>query len=403
MRILVAGGGGFIGSHLVDRFLDRGDEVVVLDSFSTGRHSNLEHRSGHDGCQVVECDITEPLPGLGEFEAVVNLASPASPEDFASMPLEILQAGSVGNRHLLDLATDCGARFLLASTSEVYGDSLVHPQSEDYRGNVDPIGPRSCYDEAKRFAEATTMAYARRRGLDIRIARIFNTYGERMMPTDGRVVGAFIVQALREEPLRVFGDGTQTRSFCHVADQVVGGVGRGGRGWVPRACGPVDYLDRVGWLRPGLIVVHGVQLTDAELALLVGRGVTLVTCPRSNVWTGVGPPPIDRFIRSGVRLALGTDSLASAPDLNLFAELELMRRLAPSVSARRLLACATIRGAEALGFADELGQIAPGRRAALIAVRVPRDVSDVEEYLVGGIAPDQVTWLEDPESDTATR
>ena len=218
----MAGGGGFIGSHLVDRFLDRGDEVVVLDSFSTGRHSNLEHRSRHDGCQVVESDITERLPELGRFEAVVNLASPASPEDFASMSLEILQAGSVGNRHLLDLATDCGARFLLASTSEVYGDSLVHPQSEDYRGNVDPIGPRSCYDEAKRFAEATTMAYARRRGLDIRIARIFNTYGERMMPTDGRVVGAFIVQALREEPLHVFGDGTQTRSFCHVADQVAG-------------------------------------------------------------------------------------------------------------------------------------------------------------------------------------
>ena len=222
MRILVAGGGGFIGSHLVDRFLDRGDEVVVLDSFSTGRHSNLEHRSGHVGCQVVECDITEPLPELGQFGAVVNLASPASPEDFASMPLEILRAGSVGNQRLLDLATDCGARFLLASTSEVYGDSLVHPQSEDYRGNVDPIGPRSCYDEAKRFAEATTMAYARRLDLDIGIARIFNTYGERMMPTDGRVVNAFIVQALRERPLQVFGDGTQTRSFCHVSDQVGG-------------------------------------------------------------------------------------------------------------------------------------------------------------------------------------
>lgn len=166
-------------------------------------------------------------------------------------------------------------------------------------------------------------------------------------------------------------------------------------GWVPPACGPVEYLDRMGWLRPGLIAVHGVQLTDGELALLVARGVTLVTCPRSNVWTGVGHPPIDRFLRSGVRLALGTDSLASAPDLNVFAELELMRRLAPSVSARRLLACATIRGAEALGFADELGQIAPGRRAALIGVRVPQDVSDVEEYLVGGIAPDQVTWLDD--------
>ena len=175
-------------------------------------------------------------------------------------------------------------------------------------------------------------------------------------------------------------------------------VGRWAPGWVPPACGPVEYLDRLGWLRPGLVAVHGVQLTDGELALLVARGVTLVTCPRSNVWTGVGHPPIDRFLRSGVRLALGTDSLASAPDLNVFAELELMRRLAPKASARRLLACATIRGAEALGFADELGQIAPGRRAALIAVRIPQDVSDVEEYLVSGIVPDQLTWLESRES-----
>ena len=174
-------------------------------------------------------------------------------------------------------------------------------------------------------------------------------------------------------------------------------VGHWDPAWVPPACGPVEYLDRVGWLRSGLIVVHGVQLTDAELRLLAGRGVTLVTCPRSNVWTGVGHPPIDRFVRSGVRLAIGTDSLASAPDFNLFAELELMRRLAPSVPAHRLLACATVRGAEALGFADELGQITRGRRAELIAVDVPRDVSDVEEYLVGGIIPDQVTWLADHE------
>ena len=174
-------------------------------------------------------------------------------------------------------------------------------------------------------------------------------------------------------------------------------VGRWVPGWVPPGCGPVEYLDRVGWLRAGLIVVHGVQLTNAELARLAGRGVTLVTCPRSNVWTGVGPPPIDRFFRSGVRLALGTDSLASAPDLNLFAELEVLRRLAPSVSARRLLTCATVRGAEALGFADEFGEIAPGRCAALIAVSIPRDVRDVEEYLVGGITPTQVTWLEDHE------
>ena len=173
-------------------------------------------------------------------------------------------------------------------------------------------------------------------------------------------------------------------------------VGHWVSGWVPPACGPVEYLDQVGWLRPDLIAVHGVQLTDPELALLVGRGATLVTCPRSNIWTGVGPPPIERFFRSGVRLALGTDSLASAPDLNLFAELELMRRLAPAVSAQRLLASATIRGAEALGFAGVLGQIAPGSRAALIAVRVPPNVSDVEEYLVSGIVPDEVTWLDDP-------
>ena len=172
-------------------------------------------------------------------------------------------------------------------------------------------------------------------------------------------------------------------------------VGRWDADWAPPGCGPVEYLDRVGWLRPGLIAVHGVHLTDTELTRLVGRGVTLVICPRSNIWTGVGQPPIDRFIRSGVRLALGTDSLASVPDLNMFAELELMRRLAPSVPARRLLECATVRGAEALGFADELGQIAPGRRAALIAVSVPGGVSDVEEYLVGGITPDQLTWLED--------
>ena len=170
-------------------------------------------------------------------------------------------------------------------------------------------------------------------------------------------------------------------------------VGRWDPAWVPPACGPVEYLDRLGWLRPGLVAVHGVQLTDPELAMLADRDVTLVTCPRSNAWTGIGHPPIDRFIHSGVRLALGTDSLASVPDLNLFAELELMRRLAPSVPARRLLACATLHGAEALGFASEFGEIAPGRSDALIAVDVPGGVRDVEEYLLGGITPDQVTWL----------
>ncbi len=177
-------------------------------------------------------------------------------------------------------------------------------------------------------------------------------------------------------------------------------IGRWNPGWAPPGCGPVEYLDRMGWLGPGLVAVHGVQLTDSELARLADCGVTLVTCPRSNRWTGVGDPPIDRFIRSGVRLAVGTDSLASAPDLNLFAELESMRRCAPTVPARRLLECATSAGADALGFGEALGRIAPGRRAALISVRLPADVSDVEEYLVSGIAADQITWLD--ESATAT-
>ena len=172
-------------------------------------------------------------------------------------------------------------------------------------------------------------------------------------------------------------------------------IGRWDPAWTAPGCRPVEYLDRLGWLREGLVVVHGVQLTPPELGRLAERGVTLVTCPRSNAWTGVGHPPVERFLRAGVRLAVGTDSLASAPDLNLFSELALMRRLAPSAPAGRLLACATLHGAEALGFDDELGAIAPGRRADLIGVRIPADVGDVEEYLLGGIAPDRVTRLDE--------
>lgn len=171
-------------------------------------------------------------------------------------------------------------------------------------------------------------------------------------------------------------------------------LGRWEPGWTPPRCGPVEYLERQGWLREGLVAVHGVQLTDPELRRLAGRGVALVTCPRSNAWTGVGHPPIERFLRAGVRLAVGTDSLASAPDLNLFSELALMRRLAPSAPARRLLACATLHGAEALGFDDELGAIAPGRRADLIGVRIPPGAGDVEEYLVGGVDPGRVVRLD---------
>jgi dTDP-glucose 4,6-dehydratase len=222
---LVAGGGGFIGSHLVDRLLHRGDTVVIVDNFVTGRLANIAHLDGHPGCQVVEHDVTTPLPAAvldQRYDTVLDLASPASPVDFATMPLEILAVGSTGTRALLDVAVAQGARFFLASTSEVYGDPLVHPQPESYLGNVSCIGPRSCYDEAKRFSEALTMAYHRWHGVDVRIVRIFNTYGERMRPDDGRVVNTFVVQALRGEPITLHGDGTQTRSFCHVSDEVRG-------------------------------------------------------------------------------------------------------------------------------------------------------------------------------------
>ncbi len=229
MRALLAGGGGFIGSHLAEALVARGDEVVVVDDFSTGRRENLAGIV----VEVVEHDVVASLPDLGRFDAVLNLASPASPDDFRTRPLEILAVGSRGTWNLLDLAAAEGARFLQASTSEVYGDPLVHPQAEDYHGNVDPNGPRSCYDEAKRFGEALVVAHAGVHGTDVGIARIFNTYGERMAPADGRVVNTFIAQALAGEPLTVYGDGSQTRSFCHVSDQVAGllaVLGHDGRG-----------------------------------------------------------------------------------------------------------------------------------------------------------------------------
>ena len=222
---LVAGGGGFIGSHMVDALLERGDTVTIVDNFVTGRRANITHLDGHPGVTVVEHDVTMPLPSSvtdGRYDTVLDLASPASPVDFATMPLEILAVGSTGTRNLLDLAVAQHARFFLSSTSEVYGDPLVHPQPETYLGNVSCIGPRSCYDEAKRFSEAITMAYHRWHGLDVRIARIFNTYGERMRPDDGRVVNTFIVQALRGESITLHGDGTQTRSFAYVSDEVRG-------------------------------------------------------------------------------------------------------------------------------------------------------------------------------------
>ena len=221
MRVLITGAAGFLGSHLCDRFRKEGHEVVGMDNFITGNPENLAHLHG-DGFTLIQHDVTEYVHVAGELHGVLHFASPASPTDYLELPIQTLKVGSLGTYRVLGLAKAKGARFLLASTSEVYGDPLVHPQPESYWGNVSPIGPRGVYDEAKRFAEALTMAYHRTHGVDTRIARIFNTYGPRMRPSDGRVVSNFIVQALRGEPLTVYGDGGQTRSFCFVDDQVDG-------------------------------------------------------------------------------------------------------------------------------------------------------------------------------------
>ncbi len=222
MNVVVAGGAGFIGSHLVERLISDGHHVVAVDNLVTGRLSNLQSVVEHERFRFVEHDICRPMALQGPVDLVLHLASPASPSDFLRIPLEILEVGSTGTRQMLELAVEHDARFLFASTSEVYGDPMVHPQPETYLGNVDSIGPRGCYDESKRFGEALTMAYRRTRAVDSVIVRIFNTYGPRMRPDDGRVLSTFITQALRGEPLTVHGDGSQTRSYCYVDDLVDG-------------------------------------------------------------------------------------------------------------------------------------------------------------------------------------
>ena len=222
MRILVTGGAGFVPSHLVDRLLADGHEVVAVDNFVTGDRANVAHLAEHPRFQLVVADVSKELPVTGRFDRVYHMASPASPIDYVELPFETLYVGSDGTRNALERARADGARFLLASTSEVYGDPAVHPQVESYWGNVNPIGPRSVYDEAKRYAEALTMAFHRYHGVATRIVRIFNTYGPRMRANDGRVMPAFCSQALAGAPLTVFGDGLQTRSFCYVSDLVDG-------------------------------------------------------------------------------------------------------------------------------------------------------------------------------------
>ena len=222
MKVLITGAAGFLGSHLAKRFLDDGHEVVGLDNFVTGSRENAEELGGHDGFRLVEHDISKPIVFADDLDGVLHFASPASPVDYLELPIQTLKVGSLGTHNVLGIALRHGARFLLASTSEVYGDPLVHPQPETYWGNVNPIGVRGVYDEAKRFAEAMTMAYHRYHGVDTRIVRIFNSYGPSMRPGDGRVVSNFIVQALRGDPLTIYGEGGQTRSFCYVSDEVEG-------------------------------------------------------------------------------------------------------------------------------------------------------------------------------------
>ncbi|HAJ34114.1 MAG TPA: NAD-dependent dehydratase [Chloroflexi bacterium] len=222
MRILVTGGAGFLGSHLCDRLLAEGHDVIAMDNLITGSTDNIAHLAGNRRFQFIHHDVTNYIYLKGDLDAILHFASPASPIDYLELPIQTLKVGSLGTHNALGLALAKGARFLLASTSEVYGDPMVHPQQETYWGNVNPIGPRGVYDEAKRFAEAMTMAYHRSHGVDTRIVRIFNTYGPRMRLSDGRVVPNFVGQALRHEPLTVYGEGKQTRSFCYVSDLVDG-------------------------------------------------------------------------------------------------------------------------------------------------------------------------------------
>jgi dTDP-glucose 4,6-dehydratase len=222
MRVVVTGGAGFLGSHLCDALLERGDDVVCVDNFVTGSERNIEHLFGNREFTLVEHNVSNYLWVPGDIDAVLHFASPASPVDYLEMPIQTLKVGSLGTHNTLGLARAKGARYMLASTSEVYGDPEIHPQPESYWGHVNPVGPRGVYDEAKRFAEAMTMAYHRFHGLDTRIVRFFNTYGPRMRPRDGRVVSNFVVQAILGEPITIYGDGSQTRSFAHVDDTVRG-------------------------------------------------------------------------------------------------------------------------------------------------------------------------------------
>ena len=267
MRTVITGGAGFVGSHLCERFLADGHEVICVDNLLTGHRRNIEHLMGDRRFRFIEHNISEPLRVDGPIDNVLHFASPASPADYLEHPIPTLKVGALGTHNALGLAKAKDARFLLASTSEVYGDPEVHPQREDYWGNVNPIGPRGCYDEAKRFAEAITMAYHRYHHAKTHIVRIFNTYGPRMRLNDGRVLPAFMGQVLKGEPLTIFGTGDQTRSFCYVTDLVEG---------IARLL-QVDFAEPVNLGNPSEITV--LELAREILALVPGTRSTLVFRP----------------------------------------------------------------------------------------------------------------------------
>jgi dTDP-glucose 4,6-dehydratase len=294
MRIVLTGGGGFLGSHICEHLLARGEHVVCVDDWSTSSPTNISHLRGHAGLTVVRADVSDPMHVPGTVDIVAHFASPASPPDYHRLPLETLAVGSRGTENMLGLALHKDARFVLASTSEVYGDPLVHPQTEKYWGNVNPIGPRSVYDEAKRFAEALTAAYARTFGLPVGIVRIFNTYGPRMRAHDGRVVSTFIRQALDGEPLTCFGDGSQTRSFCYV-DDLVRGI--------------VAMLDstETGPINLG----NPAEITVAELAALVIEIIGSASAAELR------PLPDDDPARRRPDITLATELLGWRPNIEL--------------------------------------------------------------------------------------
>jgi nucleoside-diphosphate-sugar epimerase len=294
MRVVVSGGAGFLGSSLCRALLNRGDEVICVDNLITGTEENIRELMDDPRFSFVLHDVSLPITVDGQVDAVMHLASPASPKDFTEIPIKILKVGSLGTHNLIGLAMAKGARFFLASTSEVYGDPLVHPQTETYWGNVNPIGPRGVYDEAKRFAEALTMAYHRQHRVDVRVVRIFNTYGPRMRPDDGRVVSNFVVQALRGEPLTIYGDGRQTRSFVYVDDEVRGFLALLDSSYV----GPVN-------------IGHPGEFTVGELAEMVLE----LTGSRSKI--DRLPLPVDDPTRRNPDITLARSVLGWEPEIDL--------------------------------------------------------------------------------------